>query len=158
MTLARRPVQRDHVQSLLRLVVRPDQVGLVSTNAKTLAQAAYEKGSHVWGLWDDETPVGLMAMIHPGEYPWDSYALPEPPGDRTAAYLWRLMIGAEFQGKSYGAAALAEAVAQARAWGCSRMTAHVADSPSSNLGFYERFGFRTTGIVEGDELVISIEI
>ncbi len=156
--LTRRPVLRDHVLPLIGLTVRADQADLVSSNAKTLAQAAYETGSYVWGLWDGDTLVGLMAMIHPGEYPWDSHTAPEPDADRTAAYLWRLMIGAEFQGNGYGAAALAEAFTQTRAWGCARLTAHVADETHSNLGFYERFGFRKTGKVEDGELVIAIDL
>jgi diamine N-acetyltransferase len=156
--LERRPVLRDHVLPLIGLSVRPDQAGLVSDNATTLAQAAYETGSYVWGLWDGAAPVGLMAMIHPGEYPWDDRASFEPDTDREAAYLWRLMIGAEFQGKGYGDAALTAAIAQARAWGCPRLTAHVADEPHSNLGFYERVGFRKTGKIEDGEAVILLDL
>ena len=156
--LARHPVLREHVRPLIQMKVRPDQEDLVSTNAKTLAQAAYETGSYVWGLWDGETLVGLIAMIHPGEYPWDDRAVPEPANDMSAAYLWHLMIGAEFQGNGYGGAALAEALAQTRAWGCPRLTAHVAVAPHSNLAFYERFGFRSTGKIEDGELVIAIDL
>jgi diamine N-acetyltransferase len=156
--LVRRPVLREDVLPLIRLSVRPDQMDLVSNNAKTLAQAAYEPGSYVWGLWDDDTLVGLMAMIRPGEYPSADDPLRQQPDDRTAAYLWRLMIAAEFQGKGYGAAALAEAVAETRAWGCSRLTAHVANAAHSNLAFYEQFGFRKTGEIEDDELVIVIDV
>jgi diamine N-acetyltransferase len=156
--MERRPVLREHVLPLIGLKVRPDQMDLVSSNAKTVAEAAYETGSHVWGLWDGEVLVGLMAMIHPGEYPWDDYSFHQPGADRTAAYLWRLMVGAEFQGRGYGGAALAEAVAQAREWGCTRLTAHVSDAPHSNLPFYERFGFRKTGVIEDGELVIVLDL
>ena len=156
--LSRRPVLRTHVLPLIGLAVRPDQVDLVSSNSKTLAQAAYETGSYVWGLWDGETLVGLMAMIHPGEYPWDDIAVPEPGDNGRCCYLWRLMIGAEFQGKGYGSAALAEAFAQTRAWGYARLTAHVSDAPHSNLGFYESHGFQSTCIIEDGELVIAIDL
>jgi diamine N-acetyltransferase len=156
--LTRRPVLRDHVLPLIRLAVRPDQADLVSDNSRTLAQAAYEPGSYVWGLWDGDIPVGLMAMIHPGEYPWDDRSSFEPDTDREAAYLWRLMIGAEFQGKGHGGAALTQAIAQARASGCPRLTAHVADEPHSNLGFYEHFGFCKTGKIEDGEAVIVVAV
>jgi diamine N-acetyltransferase len=156
--LERRAVQRDHVLPLIGLKVRPDQEDLVSSNAKTLAEAAYETGSYVWGLWDEKTLVGLMAMIHPGEYAWDLNSSPEPGEDRTAAYLWRLMIGAAFQGKGHGRTALNEAVIQARAWGCSRLTAHVSTAGHSNLPFYERFGFRNTGRIEDGEAVIALDL
>ncbi len=156
--LTRRPVLRGHVRPLILIKVRPDQQDLVSDNAKTLAQAAYETGSYVWGLWDDDTVVGLMAMIHPGEYPWGDYAFHEPGEEQDAAYLWRLLIGAEFQGKGYGSAALAMAFAQTRAWGYSRLTAHVTDAAHSNMAFYERFGFRKTGKVEDGEAVIAVSL
>ena len=156
--LSRRPVLREHVLPLIGLVVRPDQVDLVSSNSKTLAQAAYETGSYVWGLWDEETLVGLMAMIHPGEYPWDAYQAHEPGDNGRCVYLWRLMIGADFQGKGYGSAALAQAFAQTKAWGYARLTAHVSDVAHSNLGFYQSHGFQSTGIVEDGELVIAINL
>jgi diamine N-acetyltransferase len=156
--LTRRPVLRDHVLPLIRLTVRPDQSNLVSNNAKTLAQAAYEPGAAVWGLWDGDTLVGMMAMIDPAPDHDANDPLRQQPDDPAAAYLWRLMIGADFQGKGYGAAALAEAFVQTREWGYARLTAHVADAPHSNLGFYERYGFRKTGVVEDDEVVIVAEI
>ena len=156
--LVRRLVLREHVLPLIGLVVRPDQNNLVSSNSKTLVQAAYETGSYVWGLWDGETLVGLMAMIHPGEYPWDEYLVHEPGDNGRCVYLWRLMIGADFQGKGYGSAALAEAFAQTRAWGYERLTAHVSDATNSNLGFYQRHGFQSTGIIEDGELIITADI
>ena len=156
--LERRPVLRDDVVPLIKLAVRPDQSDLVASNATTLAQAAYETGSYVWGLWDGDILVGLMAMIHPGEYPWDGYGGNEPNDDRTAAYLWRLRVGVDFQGKGYGSAALAMAFEQARTWGCPRLTAHVSDAPHSNLSFYERFGFRNTGEIDQGEVVIAKDL
>jgi diamine N-acetyltransferase len=156
--LERRPVIRAHVLPLIGLVVRPDQADLVSSNAKTLAEAAYETGSQVWGLWDDQALVGLMAMINPSEHPWGDYPFVDPRDGTPAAYLWRLMMGADFQGRGYGAAALAMAFAQSRTWGYTRLIAHVSYAPHSNLPFYQRYGFETTGLVEDDELVIAAKL
>ena len=156
--LVRKLVLRDHVMPLIKLSVRPDQQDLVSSNAKTLAQAAHEAGSYVWGLWDGDALVGLMAMIHPGEYPWRDYVSRQPTKDESAAYLWRLMVGADFQGKGYGTAALAMAFDQTRAWGLTRLTAHVSDAAHSNLPFYQRLGFRKTGEIEDDEVVIAVDL
>jgi diamine N-acetyltransferase len=148
-----RRVDRDTVRKLIALDVRPAQRDLVSPNAVTLAQAAYEAGSRVWGLWEGDVPVGLMAMVHPHEYPFH-----EDGDDREAAYLWRLMIDANHQGKGYGRAALDAAVAQTRAWGLPRIVATVADVPHSNISFYQRYGFRCTGRVIGDEVEITLNI
>jgi diamine N-acetyltransferase len=153
MALERRDVTRDTLWPLIRLEVRPDQRDLVSSNMKTFAEAPFEPGSRVWGLWDGEVPVGLMAMVHPAEY------LHFQPGDdREAAYLWRLMIAAPFQGRGYGRQAVAIAVQVARAWGCPRITAGVADVGHSNMGFYERLGFRWTGGYEEGEKVIVMDV
>lgn len=154
MTLHRRPVIRAHVLPLIALTVRADQADLVSGNAKTLAEAAYETGSHIWGLWEGDAPVGLMAMIHPAECPFDDYPLVDPRNGTPAAYLWRLMIAANHQGKGYGAAALQMAVDTARSWGYTRLFAHVSHAPHSNLPFYQRYGFESTGVIEEGELVI----
>jgi diamine N-acetyltransferase len=149
MALERRDVTRETLWPLIRLEVRPDQRDLVSSNMKTFAEAPYETGSRVWGLWDGDVPVGLMAMVNPGEYPWH-----RPEDDREAAYLWRLMVAAPFQGRGYGRQAIALAVGVARDWGCPRITAGVADVPHGNMGFYERLGFRWTGRYEEGEKVI----
>jgi diamine N-acetyltransferase len=156
--LERRAVLRAHVLPLIGLTVRPDQHDLVSNNAKTLAEAAYETGSSVWGLWVGDAPVGLIAMIHPAECPFTDYALADPRDGTPAAYLWRLMVAADQQGKGYGAAALQMAFETARTWGYDRIFAHVSHAPHSNLPFYQHYGFESTGVVEDDELVIVARV
>jgi diamine N-acetyltransferase len=158
MMLERRPVLRAHVLPLIGLTVRADQLDLVSSNAKTLAEAAYETGSVVWGLWDDTALVGLMAMINPAKHPFQDYPFTDPRDGTPAAYLWRLMVGADFQGRGYGAAALAMAFDQARSWQYSRLIAHVSDAPHSNLPFYQRYGFERTPLIEDGELVIAAQV
>jgi diamine N-acetyltransferase len=151
--LEKRAVTRDNLWDLIHLSVRTDQHDLVSSNMKTFAEAPFETGSRVWGLWDGATPVGLMAMVHPAEYLWHG-----PEDDREAAYLWRLMIAADQQGRGHGRTAIGMAVAVARDWGCPRLTAGVSDLAHSNLGFYERLGFRWTGRLEEGEKVISLSL
>ena len=151
--LERREVTRDTVFDLIKLAVREDQPGLVTPNVITLAQAPYETGARVWGLWIGDTAVGLMAMVHPDLYRWH-----QPGDDTEAAYLWRLMIDRAEQGKGHGRAALDMAVAVTRDWGFPRVTAGVADVAHSNMGFYERYGFRRTGrVADGDvEVVLTV--
>ena len=149
MTLEKRAVTRDHLMPLIDLAVRPDQRDLVALNMKTFAQAPFEPGSYVWGLWVDTTPVGLIAMVHPREYPYHA------EGDDTeAAYLWRLMIAAGHQGRGHGRAAIGMALQVARDWGCPRLTLGVADLVHSAQPFYDSMGFRWTGrVVEEDRIM-----
>lgn len=151
--LALREITRDTVNALIRLKVKEWQQNLVASNAITLAQAAYEPGSYVWGLWVEERPVGLMALIHPHESPGL-----EPEDDPDAAFIWRLMIAAEEQGKGYGLAAIEAAKAQAHAWGLPRLAATVVDSENSNMAFYEHLGFHQTGKIIDNELHILANV
>ncbi len=149
--LERREITRETLSPLLHLAVAPGQDHLVAPNPVTIAQAAYEQpGGYVWGLWDGEDAVGLLAMIHPREYPHL-----EDGDDLEGAYIWRLMIGANHQGKGYGRAAIELCLDQARAWGLPRLATSVVDSDDSNIGFYERLGFRRTGGIVDDEIVLS---
>jgi len=148
--LEKRAVLRDHLWPLINLSVHPDQMGRVSSNMKTFAEAPFETGSRVWGLWEGDAPVGLMAMVHPREYPYHL------DGDDTeAAYLWRLMIDVGYQGRGYGRAAIEMALEVARDWSCPRLALGISDHDPAAQGFYERMGFKITGrVVDGDRLMV----
>ena len=58
-----RPLAKNHIRDLYRLEVRPDQTKFVAPNGVTMAQWPFEPGSMVFGIWEGETAVGLLAMI-----------------------------------------------------------------------------------------------
>ena len=146
MTLASRIVSRADVGTLCRLSVKDDQGGRVAPNAITIAQAAYEPGAHVWGLWVDETPVGLMGIIDQAQ------ADLEDGDEPRCAFLWRLMIDGAHQGQGHGAAALRIAEARARSWTKPYLVTSAVDMPDGAAPFYERHGFRRTGRMLDDEI------
>lgn len=149
-----RGANRENIGQLLRLKVREDQENLVASNAVTLAQSAYDQpGSYVWGIWDGDTAVGLIAMVHPQVSPFL-----EPEDDPEAAYLWRLMVAADQQGKGYGRFAIQKCIRIAKEWGLPRLASSVVDSDNSNMAFYESLGFRQTGAIVDDELVIVMDL
>jgi diamine N-acetyltransferase len=152
-TLEARPVTRDALLPLIGLTVRDDQRDLVSSNMKTLAEAPYEPGSVVWGLWDGDVPVGLMAMVDPAGVRLNGPFL--APG---AAYLWRLMVAADRQGRGYGGQALRHAIATARGWGAGHLVVGVNDVPHGYRSFYEGFGFVSSGVVEDDDLLLVLDL
>ena len=148
--LERRTVTRNTLWPLINLAVRPDQSDLVSPNIRTFAEVPFEPGACVWGLWDGTTPVGLMAMVDP-----DGVKANGPFLDPEAAYLWRLMIAAGHQGQGFGAQAIDLALQTARDWRAPRLVVGVRDAPHGNRGFYERHGFRDSGVIEdGDRLFV----
>lgn len=152
MALERRPVDRGSLRALFRLKVLENQQPLVAPNEITIAQQAYEPASAVWGLWDGETAVGLLAMIDMSRYPD-----PEEADDRKSAYIWRLMIGADYQGKGHGRAAIAEAEVVAREWGLSRLSLSFVDVEDGAEGFYLRNGFVRTGhLIDGEVQMVKV--
>lgn len=153
MMLERRQVTRDHLKKLFKLKVAPEQDNLVAPNEITLAQQAYEPGSSVWGLWDGETLVGLLAMVDPRKTPHN-----EDGDDLEAAYVWRLMIGAGHQSKGYGRAAIEEALTVTRDWGLPRICLTCVDEPGSAMVFYESLGFKRTGRVISGEVELIRDV
>lgn len=151
--IKRRIVTRETLWPLINLDVAPGQRDLVTDNRTTFAEAAYEPGASVWGLWQGETPVGLMAMVDPG-----GVAAHGPFLDPAAAYLWRLMIAHDHQGQGYGAQALSFAAQSARDWGASRLVVGVRDVAHGYRSFYERFGFRDSGVIEEEDRLFVLDL
>lgn len=143
---------RDTLMPLLKLKVREDQDGFVAPNVMTVAQATFEGGAEIYGLWDGETPVGLMAVIdtsHPEQIP--------DQGERTnTLYIWRLMLDTAHQRSGHGSAAIHFATSLAQDKGLVDVTLSAADEEGSAIPFYERFGFRRTGEIIDGEVVMSL--
>ncbi|MFV2051182.1 GNAT family N-acetyltransferase [Aliiroseovarius sp. YM-037] len=142
-----RPVERKDLRALFQLNVAKDRRHLIAGTEYTIAEAAYDRGAYVWGLWDGETAVGLLGMVHPGQA--------EEADDcclNDAAHVWRLLIDTRHQGKGYGRAALAFAEQQARDWGFTRINLTSVDGPGSAVKYYENQGYRRTGRIAYDEV------
>jgi diamine N-acetyltransferase len=136
-----RKVVQDDLEAVCALVVAPGQADLVTPNVMTMAQAQFEPGALVQAMWQDGKPVGLLAMKRPSAYPVEKDIIIR----RDLAYVWRLMVGKEFQGRGLGYAALDEAKRKAKEWGYTGMSLTVSNQPHSATSFYEKYGFGLTG-------------
>jgi diamine N-acetyltransferase len=136
-----RNVAQEDLDAVCALVVAPGQADLVTTNVMTMAQAQFELGALVLAMCQDGKPVGLLAMKRPSVYPVEEDIIIR----RDLAYVWRLMVGKDFQGRGLGIAALDEAKRRAKEWGYTGMSLTVSNQPHSAISFYEKYGFRLTG-------------
>ena len=136
-----RRVTRNDLEAVCALVVAPGQEGLVTPNVMTLAEAQFEPGALVRAMWRDGVAVALLAILCPSTYPTDEDIVIR----RDAAYVWRLMVGEDYQGQGLGTLALEEAKRTAIAWGYRGMSLSVGSKPGSAIPFYERQGFAMTG-------------
>ena len=87
------PVTQENVRAACKLTTRPDQENLVAPVAWSLAEA-YTVPDIAWPrlIYDGGQLVGFIMAAFARE---DEDAL-------FHSYLWRLNIGAEYQGKGYG--------------------------------------------------------
>jgi histidinol dehydrogenase len=142
-----RPVTAANVDALIQLDVAPDQQGLVGSVAKSIAQASVRPAGTPLGIYDGDTPVGLLLL-------WDARRDPEEPTDQL--YVWRILIDAKYQRKGYGAQAMRWAVDEARRLGVASVGLSHQDKPGHAGPFYEKLGFRYTGKVEHGERVMEL--
>ena len=136
-------VTADTVRAICRLDVRPDQQNLVATNAQSISQAYFSE--HAWfrALYADAIPVGFV-MLH------------EEP-DKAEYFLWRLMIGAQFQRMGLGSKAMALVIEHVKTRpGASEFITSVVQEDDSAQGFYERLGFKPTGEIDDGEVVLKL--
>lgn len=147
-----RPLTAETLRLLAALEVRADQETFVASNLMTMAQAPFEPGSEIFGIWDGDVPVGLLAVIdmaHP-DAGWDD------GDDPDGLFIWRLMIDQAYQRRGHGRAALAFARSLARSKGRADLAISVVDEPGGPRPLYEAFGFRPTGRVLDDEVELRL--
>jgi histidinol dehydrogenase len=144
-----RTVTDDNVDALIQLDVAPEQQALVGSVAKSLAQASVRPAGMPLGIYDGDTPVGLLLL-------WDARRDPNEPADQL--YVWRILIDARHQRKGYGAQAMRWAIEEARGRGVATVGLSHQSKPGNAGPFYEKLGFRYTGRVEHEEREMVLEL
>ncbi len=147
------PVTPDNFDAVCALSVRPDQEHLVSTVAKSLAEA-YAHGETAWprAIVDGDELVGfVMAFL---DILWDPA---KDPHDIRSG-LWRLNISAAHQSKGYGRFAVTAVLDELRRRGTTH--AYVTWHPGAGTPepFYLSLGFRPTGELSDGETVAVLDL
>jgi diamine N-acetyltransferase len=116
---------------------------MVADNAVSIAQAHFSEQAWMRAIYVDETPIGFI-LVHFGSDYDDGIDCP-------GAFLWRLMIAGPHQGKGYGKEVLDFLILQLKAQGYQELYTSCELGEGSPLGFYEKYGFQTTGEFYGEE-------
>lgn len=140
-----RPVDATNIDEVLALEVRPSQRRFVANNARSLAEAwAHRERAWPRACYAGGELVGFIMLD-----------LGEPEG----LVLWRMLVGAEHQGRGHGRAILEAVVAHARTLpGRQRLFTSYVPGDGSPGPFYERHGFRPTGEVDEGEVVLVLDL
>ena len=141
-----REITQETLRPFLNLKVAEAQTNLVANNAVSIAQAHFEKYAWFRGIYADETPVGFI-MLYDND-------------DKPEYFLWRLMVGEEYQGMGYGRHAVAHLVdyVKSRPDATQLLVSYVEKVPGNPGPFYEKLGFELTGEKEGDELIMRLKL
>ena len=144
MRVTLREVNRDNFREVMRLRVKPTQERFVAFNSESIALAHFHDEAWMRAVYAGDVPVGFV-MLHDEN-------LREQPEQRDYYFLWRLMIGAQHQGKGYGAAALRLVIDHVSSNpNASELLTSYTPGDGSPVGFYGKFGFEHTGrTMDGD--------
>ncbi len=148
MNIKLEPINDDNREAVLALSVREDQP-FVAPNDYSLKEAEETNKEHPgaarpFAIYADERLVGFCMFAFD----------PEDEDEDDRYWLWRFMIDKNEQGKGYGQAALQEIIKYFKENGADRL--FLSTGPSNELGLhvYHKAGFRETGVIEGDEVVL----
>ena len=140
-------ITRDNWRECVRLKVADDQQKFVASNAVSLAQSKYEPESVPLAVCDGDTIVGFV-MYHPEDY-----------GLSKIWFIERLMVGAQYQGKGYGRAAMEALIARLK--GIPGYAAILISFVPDNVAaekLYSSLGFMDTGEIEEGEVVYRLPL
>lgn len=132
-----------------RLQIAQSQRGQVADNVLILARAyVFRDGAaRARGICLDGEPVGLLLQR---EY---------EQGGRRYCVLDQLMIAQEAQGRGYGTAIMSQWLNEVRQEGCfDAVTLCYVGGHEQVRRFYERLGFVSSGVVDGDEVVMEFRL
>ena len=144
MCISFREITKANFRECVTLTVREDQK-YVASNVYSIAESKVQPEYIPLAIYDDETMVGFIM-----------YALEYP---KKQLYLCRFMIDRRYQHKGYGKGAL-DAL-KAMAMEDSRIERiELSTKPDNTYGIrvYEKFGFKDTGILDGDEEVFVLDL
>jgi diamine N-acetyltransferase len=140
---------RDAVRALR---VRDGQERFVASVAKSFEDAATTPEAEPWyrAVYADDEPVGFVMLS------WN--VPPGRPGIIGPYFLWRLLIDERFQGRGYGRDALTLVVDLIREDGATELLTSYQPGDGEPWPFYRGFGFEPTGEVDGEEIVLRLDL
>ncbi len=130
----------------LDLKVKPEQEGFVAGNAVSLAQAYFHPEARPLGIFLGERAVGFV-MFSVEDL------------DKGILWVWRLMVGSDYQGQGLGRMAMASIIEYAQAMGGVTELRLSHSVKEGNPGpFYKSLGFEYTGEIEHEEPIMCRSI
>jgi diamine N-acetyltransferase len=137
--------------AVVALRVRPGQERFVASVQESIDEAAATPEGNPWcrAIYAGNEPVGFVMLS------WD---VTPSPGIIGPWFLWRLLVDERFQRRGFGRAALQRVIEVIRTEGASELLTSYQPGDGEPWPFYRRYGFEPTGEVDGNEIVIKLDL
>ena len=150
-----------NVWDILALRVAEEQESFVARNDISIIEAytAVTGNGHAFpfGIYDDDKPVGFLMIGFDKDDHWDD----APAIAENNYFLWRLMIGREYQGRGYGKEAVRLGLEFIKTFPCGRAEyCWLSYEPENETArrLYRSFGFTETGEMDGEEIIAVLKL
>ena len=139
----------ENMKQCFELKVADNQKQYIASNEDSLKAAKEnEKAARPFALSCDGRMVGFTMFAFDEDY--------EDPDDRY--WLWRFMIDRSLQGKGYGTAALQVIIRYFKDHGAGNIRLSTKETNTTALSMYRKAGFRNTGMMNGEEIVLQLDL
>ena len=146
-----REITAETVIPVVRLSVYESQKGFVAPNAVSLAQALFAPDAWYRAIYRADEPVGFVML--------EDESLLSPAPAEPEVGVWRFMIDQRFQRRGIGRAALQKVIEHVRGKGrFETLQLSYVPGPGCPEPFYLSLGFRHTGKIDGDEVVLELPL
>lgn len=138
-------ITEDSLADILSLDVADHQKHLITSNAKSIAQAHFSRFSWMRAIYADKTAVGFILL----------YLDPDSPHYE----IWRFMIDKDYQGKGYGRAAMEMVIDFLKELpDCNEIFLCYVPEKGNSSWFFKDLGFVDTGEFHGNEKEMKLEL
>lgn len=138
-------IDKDNWEECIDLTVYDNQKSFVAPNYYSLLESKFENELYPLSIYMDETMVGFLM------YGMDT--------ETQRMEMCRLMIDKKHQGKGYGKAAVLKLLDYIKnTYGNIEFFTSVVPENSHTLKLYEKVGFKKTGEIMWEELVLKIDL
>ena len=142
-------LSEDNLKQCFELKVARDQTQYIASNEASWKTAKEnENVARHFAIYCDGKMVGFTMFAFDEDY--------EDPDDRY--WLWRFMIDERFQGKGYGTAALQVIIRYFKDHGADNIRLSTKETNTHALSMYRKAGFRDTGEMNGEEIVLQMNL
>ena len=142
-------LSEENLQQCFNLKVADGQKQYIASNKGSWQTANENKTvTRPFALCCDGKVVGFTMFAFDENY--------ADPNDRY--WLWRFMIDESLQGKGYGTAALQVIIQYFKDHGANNIRLSTKDTNLHALSVYHKAGFKETGEMNGEEIVLQLDL